>query len=195
MNYPLTLTFKLLAFAPQIYVRDASGNLVGYVKQKLFRLKEAVTVFADEAQTTPVATIAADRVLDISAEYHFKDRAGRSLGHIKRHGLRSLWRAHYDIFDEQRQLRFSVHEEKPLVKVLDGIMEGIPIIGSFSGYFFHPSYLMTDAAGAPVMRMTKQAAFFEGRYRVDSLASLPPDDETRATLGWLMLTLMERERG
>ena len=44
MNYPLNLSFKLLALASQIYVRDANGNLIGYVKQKLLKLKEDINV-------------------------------------------------------------------------------------------------------------------------------------------------------
>ena len=46
MNFPLTLNFKKLALSPQISVTDASGRLLFYVKQKAFKLKEAVTVFA-----------------------------------------------------------------------------------------------------------------------------------------------------
>ena len=51
MNYPIKLSFKLLAIASQIYVRDANGQLIGYVKQKLLKLKEDINVFADEQQT------------------------------------------------------------------------------------------------------------------------------------------------
>jgi len=51
MNYPINFTFKLLALASQIYIRDASGNLLGYVKQKLFKLKEDINIYADENQT------------------------------------------------------------------------------------------------------------------------------------------------
>ena len=61
MNFPLELRFKILAIASQIAVRDASGNLLCYVKQKAFKLKEAVTVFGDEEQTRPLYTIKADR--------------------------------------------------------------------------------------------------------------------------------------
>ena len=50
MNYPIELTFKLLALASQIYIRDANGNLMGYVKQKMFKLKEDINIFADENQ-------------------------------------------------------------------------------------------------------------------------------------------------
>ena len=49
MNFPLDLRFKLLAIASQIAVTDAQGQLVYYAKQRAFKLKEAVTVFADAA--------------------------------------------------------------------------------------------------------------------------------------------------
>jgi len=51
MNHPLTMTFRILALAPQVHVRDATGATVCYVRQKLLRLKEHVEVFADESQS------------------------------------------------------------------------------------------------------------------------------------------------
>ena len=71
MNYPIDLSFKILALASQIYIRDANGNLIGYVKQKLLKLKEDINVFADENQTQIRFNIKADRVLDFSARYNF----------------------------------------------------------------------------------------------------------------------------
>ena len=99
MNYPLELSFKLIALASQIYVRDANGNLIGYVKQKLFKLKEDINVFADEGQTQLLYNIKADRVIDFSARYNFTDASGTPLGSIKRKGMRSIFRANYEIYD------------------------------------------------------------------------------------------------
>ena len=64
LRYPLTMSFKIVALAPQFSIRDASGDLIAYVKQKLFKLKEAVTVYADERQTQAMYTLKADRILD-----------------------------------------------------------------------------------------------------------------------------------
>ena len=50
LNYPLNLSFKIIAFNPQVKVTDASGQTVLYVKQKALALKEDVKVFADESQ-------------------------------------------------------------------------------------------------------------------------------------------------
>ena len=69
MNYPIKLSFKLLAIASQIYVRDANGHLIGDIKQKLLKLKEDMNVFADEPQTQQLYKSKADRVTDLTTKY------------------------------------------------------------------------------------------------------------------------------
>jgi uncharacterized protein YxjI len=194
LRYPLTLSFKVIALAPQFSIRDANGSLVGYVKQKLFKLKEAVTVFADEQQTQPLYTLKADRIWDFSARYHLADSQGAALGSVKRHGVKSLWKAQYDILDDDR-LVMSIHEENPWVKVLDALINEIPILGMFSGYLFHPAYLVSRPDGAIVMRMAKQPAFFEGKFAVDKLAPLSEREEKSVLLSLIMMLLLERTRG
>lgn len=194
LSYPLTVSFKIVALAPQFSVRDASGNLIVYVKQKLFKLKEAVTVFADERQTQPVYTLKADRILDFSARYHFADQQGVALGSVKRHGMRSLWNVHYDILEGETTV-MSIREENAWVKVTDALFGEIPLLGMFSGYLFHPAYLASRADGAVVMRMEKQPAFFEGKFSVEKRAPLSEAEEQRLLLGLIMMLLLERWRG
>lgn len=195
MNYPLSLSFKLLAIANQIYVRDASGALVFYVKQKAFKLKEAITVFADEGQTQPYFTINADRIIDFSARYHFADMSGRPLGSIKRQGMRSLWKASYEIM-EGENVALRINEENGWVKVLDAMLSEVPVVGMFTGYFFNPSYLVTRPDGTPVFRLKKEPAFFEGKFAIEHIGQLHnQDDEFRAVLGMMMMILLERSRG
>jgi hypothetical protein len=195
MRFPLDLRFKIVAVAPQISVTDASGALLFYVKQKAFKLKESVTVFADEAQTRPLYQMTADRVLDISAQYRIEETAGTPLGVLQRHGMRSLWRAHYEAHRGGVPV-LSVREENPWVKVLDGILSEIPIVGLFAGYVLHPAYRMTRAGTeAAVLRAVKQPAFLESRYAIEQLQPLPEGDQPLAVLSLLMLLLLERSRG
>ncbi|HEV2801448.1 MAG TPA: hypothetical protein VGW12_13165 [Pyrinomonadaceae bacterium] len=195
MNYPLDISFKLLAFAQQLSVRDAQGNLIFYVRRKAFKLKEAVTVFADEAQQRPLYHINADRVLDFSARYRFTDETGRSLGSIKRLGMRSLWKSHYELDDEAGGTA-TIMEENAWIKVFDSLLGQLPILGALTGYLFHPAYLVSRPDGTVLLRMEKQPAFFEGKFRVERLAAnLPPDQETRSILGLLMMIMLERSRG
>jgi hypothetical protein len=45
------------------------------------------------------------------------------------------------------------------------------------------------------MRLSKQPAFMEGRFRIEKLAEMSEAEETRAVLGFLMMVLLERRRG
>jgi hypothetical protein len=193
--YPLQLTFKRIALAPQLTVADAAGRLLLYVRQKAFRLREAVTVFADREQTRPLYTIAADRVLDFSARYDIAAADGRPVGAVRRRGMRSIWRAHFEVLRGDATV-LDVREENAWVKVLDGILGELPLIGAIvSGYLFHPAYLVTRPDGTAVLRIRKQPALWEGRYEVTALAPLDDAEEELALLATLMLLLLERTRG
>jgi uncharacterized protein YxjI len=195
MNYPLQLSFKLLALAQQVSVTDAQGNLIFYVKQKAFKLKEAVTVFADAQQARALYNINADKVLDFSARYRFTDSTtGQQLGSVKRQGMKSIWKARYDILDGENPVMM-IAEENPWIKVFDALLGEVPLVGMFTGYFFHPAYQVTHTNGAVLLRLVKQPAFFEGKFIVEKHAEMPPAEETRALLSLLMMILLERRRG
>jgi hypothetical protein len=194
VNYPLQLSFKILAIARQLSVTDATGRLIFYVKQKAFKLKESVTVFGDVEQTIPLYTINADRVLDFSASYHITDRSGAPIGIVRRQGMRSLWKARYDIVDGNAP-PLTIQEANPWTKILDGLLGEIPIIGMFTGYFFHPAYVVIRQDATAIMRLEKQPAFLEGKYSIEKLAPLSERDEIRMLLSLLMVVLLERSRG
>ena len=194
MNYPIDLTFKLLALASQIYIRDANGNLLGYVKQKLFKLKEDINVFSDENQNRLLFNIKADRVLDFSARYNFTDGNGQFLGSIKRQGMRSIWKAHYEIFDARNQQVLQIREQNPWTKVFDALVGEVPVVGMFTGYLFNPAYIMTRMDDSPVLILKKQPAFFESKFQLLAQNQVSAQEENLVLLGSLMLALMERSR-
>ncbi len=195
MNYPISLSFKLLALANQIYINDGTGALIGYLKQKMFKLKEDINIFADEAQTQLLFNIKADRVIDWSANYTFTNAGGSVIGAIKRQGMRSIWKANYDIFDASGNQVMKINEENGWVKVADALFGELPIIGILSGYVFNPTYLVTRTDGSPVARLSKQAAMFEGKFNLEPAGQMSADEETRVLLSVLMMVLLERSRG
>lgn len=195
MSYPLTLRFKILAVARQLSVRDSDQRLLMYVKQKAFKLKEAITVYEDEEQTRPLYRIAADRVIDFSATYNISDAAGEYVGAIRQKGMKSLWRSTYEIVRGDK-LVFTVREENPWAKVGNSLFEGIPVIGALSGYVFHPSFLISTRDGAAALRARKEAAFLESVFSVQRLATrLTPEDERLLLIGMVTTVLLERRRG
>ncbi|HUO87456.1 MAG TPA: hypothetical protein VM617_08685 [Thermoanaerobaculia bacterium] len=199
MRFPLSLQFKILAFAPQITVRDADGSELLYVHQKLFKLKEQIKVYRDSGKGEIAYQIAADRVLDFSARYAFTEASGASVGSVKRSGMKSLWRAHYEVADAAGQAVLTIGEDNPAVKLLDGLLGEIPVIGMASGYFLHPRYTVAEhATSHPVLRVSKRRSFLEAKFTVTAepaAAGLSPEVETAAVLAILTMALLERSRG
>lgn len=196
MQFPLTLKFKIIAVAPQIFITDANGNNVCYVKQKLFKLKEKIEVFSDKTKSNLVATISADRIIDWSAKYTFTGSQGDEIGSVGRRGAKSIWKAHYDVFNPgDNTTDFNIQEENPWSKVGDAIFGEIPLIGALSGYLFNPKYIATRTDGTPVMRLTKQRAFLEAKFTIDQLADLTEKEQLDLVLSFIMLNLLERRRG
>ncbi len=194
MQYPLNLSFKLLTFGQRIVASDADGNVLMFIKQKMFKLKEKVEIYNDEKQSQLIFRIEADRMLDFSANYSFTDAEGNPWGSVRRKGMRSLWAAHYQVMQEG-QVDMEIREESPMKKVLESILGEIPILGLAAVYLLNPSYIVSRPDGTPLLKLTKKPAIFEGKFVLEKLNDMPEDDELRSLMALLMLVLLERRRG
>ena len=196
MNFPLNFRFKILALAPQAVVTDASGQQICYLRQKLFRFREKVEVYSDSSRKTLIATITANKVIDWSARYTVPDPEGNEIGSVGRQGMRSLWKAHYDVFNPGDNVSdFSIREENPWAKVMDGLFGQIPVLSFFTGFLFHPSYLASRSSGEAAIRLKKVPAFQEGKFTISKVGELSAPEELNILLSFLMVNLLERRRG
>lgn len=195
MAYPLAINFKLISWTQDIRMTDVTGQSVGFVHQKALKLREQIEVFSDESRSRLMYTIQADNILDFSGRYRFRGAMGTDFGCVRRHGLVSMWKAHYTIEDPSGRELFTIRESNPWTKVFDSLLSEVPILGMFSGYLFHPAYDVVDAMGNHVMQLAKQPSFFERSYSIASLGSVSPEDEVRVLLGLMMMILLERSRG
>ena len=199
MNYPLTVLFKFIALQPQMTITDSAGILIFYVKQEMFKLKGETKVYSDVKRTQLQYTIKlkVEKLINFSPRYDLLDNSGRLLGSVKRLGKVSLWKTSYEIFGEVEESPVhTITEENPRVKLADGCLGMIPLLGPFiSGFFFHPAYIVARSDGAPVMRLQKQPGFFQRKFRIEKLAQLNRDEETRIILSLMMMNLHERDRG
>jgi uncharacterized protein YxjI len=190
LNYPLNLSFKIIALAPQVRVTDASGQLVMYVRQKVLALREDVKIFADEQQQRQLFQVKADRIIDFSAQYNITAIGGGPAGAIKRRGMRSIWKATYEVRDPSGAEVGLIHEENPWLKVLDSIASEIP----FLGMFINPAYLV-DLRGQTVLYLKKQPAFFEGKFTLERRGDFSDADEKLLIASIMMMLMLERSRG
>jgi hypothetical protein len=197
-DYPLHVRFKLIALAPRIIVTEPNGNEVLYIHQKTFALKEDVRIYSDQSKSEEVYRINAQSIIDFSARYNITEsRTEKQIGHIQSKGFRSIWKTTYELYDAAEVQTHLIEEDNPLVKVADYFFSQIDFIGALSGYVFHPSYTVKSTVdGQEVMRITKQAAFFEGVYRVDLLdENASYEEEIRSLLALMLLVQFMRGRG
>ena len=195
LNYPLNLTFKIGTLSNDFVAKDANEMTVAFVRQKMLKLIEEIQIFSDESRSELIYTIRANKWLDFSASYKFTNSAGTDIGRVARNGWASLWKAHYDIFDENQTSDLHVREENPWAKVFDSILGDVPVLGLLTGYFFHPSYSVARTDGTKVVRLRKVASFFGRRFVIEKLEEFQKGEEERILLGLMMMILLERQRG
>ncbi|MES2848523.1 MAG: hypothetical protein V4685_05675 [Bacteroidota bacterium] len=193
--YPLKLEFRIATFHNDFTATDSIGNVRGYAKQKLFKFKEHVQIFGDTSQAELKYEIRADKWLDFNTSYSFTDAAGKNLGRLVRKGWKTLWKAKYLIFDENNQQDLEINEKNAWVKVWDGLLSEIPLVGFFTGYIFNPAYTVKRPDGTVVCTLKKEPSFFGRKFTLSNEAMFEKGEEDRVLLSVMMMVLLERRRG
>lgn len=193
--YPLNFEFKVTSLANDFNVRDTNGKSLAYVRQKMFKLKEAISVFSDESKSNLLYKISADRIIDFNASYSFTNDVEEVFGRVGRKGAKSLLKAHYEIFDADNNQEFVISEENPWAKLGDAVLGEIPVVGLFTGYMFNPKYIIKRGDGTLVARLSKEPSFLGRRFKLDKLADLKEGEGERMVLALMMMSLLERRRG
>lgn len=196
LNYPLDFKFKISTLASDFNITDKNGQPVAYVRQKMFKLKEDVIVFNDESKSKELFRIQANQWIDFNSSYSIKDAINStSFGRLARKGMRSFWKSTYEILDSGDQQKYTVTEDNAWVKLLDGMVSEIPVVGMFTGYFLNPSYTVKDASGKEYFRLKKMPSLLGRRFQLDRLIDIADEDESLVILSLLMMVLLERARG
>ena len=189
-NYPLTMSFKILALNPQVKITDATGQTVLYVKEKALSLKMNTRVFADEAQTQQLYQITADKMMGFTIPFSITTPDGALLAKVVRQGARSIWKLHFPIQDAAGAEVGLINEENPWIKVLDALVSDIP----FVGMWINPAYLV-DLRGKPALYLKKQPSMLEGKFILEKRSDFTDADEKMLIPGVIMMLMMERMRG
>ncbi len=195
LQFPINFKFKVTSLSNDFSATDAYGNVIAYVRQKMFKLKEDISIYSDESKSKEIYKIKADRWLDFSAAYSLLDENGSEIGKIVRQGWRSIWKTNYELIDQFGTAQYVIREENAWIKVMDSILGQIPILGILTGYFFNPSYVVMNKKEENVVRLKKQASFLGRKFDIAKLGVIDSDDEHRIVLGLMMMILLERRRG
>lgn len=196
LNYPLDFKFKITTISSDFNITDKNGNYVAYVREKIFKLKDDVIVYNNESKSQELFRIKANQWIDFNASFSITDLVNsKNFGRLARRGMRSLWKSQYDIIDENDNAKYQINEDNAWIKVFDGMVSEIPIVGMFTGYFLNPSYTVKDNAGKEYFRLKKMPSLIGRRFQLERLIDIDDEDESLVVLSFLMMVLLERARG
>ncbi len=96
-----TIRRKVFTLAgAKFHIYDANDNLIGFSRQKAFKLKEDIEVFSDESMTSSLLSIKARSIIDFSAAYDVTEsQSGTKIGTLRRKGLTSIVRDAWEVLD------------------------------------------------------------------------------------------------
>lgn len=194
MKFPLNLNFKIMAWVPQIYLRDSDGTDLFYVYQNFWKTKEKIHIYNNQKREQKLYEINADRIIDWSPRLDITDVNGVNIASMKRSGWKSILKNHWEMSVNEAP-KYIISEENPWVKFFDGFVSDLPIIGLFTGFFFNPRYIIVDQTGEKVARITKKRSFLESNFGVVALKEISEEEKSLIAFTAIIVALFERRRG
>lgn len=193
-NYPLHFQFRIGTFANDFVARDASGQTICYVREKIFAWRDQIKIYDDESKSNLLYELVSNKLIDFQQTFTITDHTARVVGKVRRKTLRSLWRCTFRLIDREDNHDHTIQEKNPWTKFMDGVFGEIPIIGVLSGYVFNPAYLLSNEEGKVLFELRKEPSFFGRKFTVDKLTDDTVDEE-RFVLSLMLMVLIERSNG
>lgn len=129
----------LTVLGQKFHVYNGHGELLGFSKQKAFKLKEDIRFYSDETMTEEKMLIQARQIVDFAAAYDVVDsQTGTKLGACRRKGWTSMVRDSWEILDDHDQPIAKVEEDSMAMAMLRRLLGG----------WIPQHYHITDNAGA-----------------------------------------------
>lgn len=115
-----TIRRKVFTFlGAKFHVYNSEGKVIGFSKQKAFKLKEDIRIFTDETLTEERAAIKARAIIDFSAAYDVIDTKKQvKVGALKRKGWSSILRDSWIVMDENDREIGQIQEDSMAMALL-----------------------------------------------------------------------------
>lgn len=177
--------FTLMGASFHIYKPD--GSLMGFCRQKAFKLKEDIRVFSDESQEREWVAIKARSVIDFSAAYDvFDSRSQAKIGAFKRKGFTSMFRDSWIALDENDNEIGKIQEDGSLLAFLRRF-------GGLS-LFFPQTFHLRDDEGAEIARFKTHFNPFVHRMTVSVFPQSHYNPLLVVAAGMLLMAIEGRQQ-
>ena len=168
---------KVLALANQYWIEDGRGNVLGYTKQKMLRLREDIRIYADESMTRELFWIHQEQVLDAWGTFAVVDTtANLCVGKIRRNIMSNILADEYFLLDPFGQTVGRVYEESGR-----GLIRKFLPLGGLV-----PEQVKVELYGHQVAEIRQQFKVIGDEWDVDC-SGLPPQFDRRVLLAGMIL--------
>lgn len=116
---------QVFALTGKFRIYDPSGNLLLFSEQKMFRLREDIRVYGDEAKSQEMLMIKARQIIDFSAAYDIIDSlSNEKVGVLRRKGWKSLLRDEWEVLDANDSMIGLLFEDSMQLALLRRLLLG-----------------------------------------------------------------------
>jgi uncharacterized protein YxjI len=172
-------------FGGAFHVKDEQGNTVMYSKQKAFKLREDMTVWADENQSRELLKIRTPQIMDFGATYFVTDStSGEEVGGLARQWGKSMIRDTWHLIGPDRQ-QVGMLQEKSLAGAL--VSRFINIVPQ--------KYVIQTMDGARVVSIKQHFNPFVLKYTMTIDDPMPPIDRRLLIAMGILLCAIEGRQG
>lgn len=122
-----TIRRKIFSFlGAKFHIYNAAGDLVGFSKQKAFKLKEDIRVFRNESMSQEMLRISARSIIDFSAAYDVVNPStNERIGVLKRAGFSSIMRDSWLVMDANDQPVGKIEEDSMLLAMVRRLLTNL----------------------------------------------------------------------
>ena len=176
---------KVLTVGNKYWIEDQAGRLLGFSKQKLFKLKEDIRIYTDESMSQELFRIQQQQIMDIWATFAVIDSATNAvLGYIKRKALASTFvRDEWEVYNAYNQLIGGIYEGTGLGLARKYLPGGGLI----------PEEMTLVLQGQPVARIKQKFKIIGDIWELNCV-NVPREFDRRVLLGGLLLMGMIERR-
>lgn len=116
---------QVFALTGKLRFYDPQGQLVLFVEQKMFRLREDIRIYSDEQKNQELLLIKARNIIDFNAAYDVIIPAdNQKVGTLRRKGWSSMTRDEWDVLDGNDQVVGKLFEDNVGLAILRRVLLG-----------------------------------------------------------------------
>jgi len=184
----------------EIYIDDpATGQEVGYIKMKAWKLRDDVRIFSDRSMQRELVQIRARQIIDFGATYDVTNSSnGQPMVSLRRKGLKSTFvRDHWDIYDTAGNTIGAVQETSGALAIVRRWIELIPyvnllgIIFAFIAQTYTITFKQADGTDAVAAQIIHRKNPFVVKMNVDMTNAQIPADPLVVLSASAMLSIID----